>query len=540
MKPTQSSVSWTLGLALAAGLSAPAEAARYLVKLRSPSLMRALAAQVTFGGQPRFKVLANVGFAVAENEDHLNALTATGDVEFVEADGEYRLLNVAPTAPEIGEMTWGVGAVRAPEAWQELLSAGAARPARVAVLDSGLDVSHADIAPAFEKGRSFFGSAPMSLPGLLNETPFVPAPNEVEDGLGHGTHVAGTIAGIQDDKGVVGVAPQARLLAGRVCSADSRCSFAAVVEAVDWAIAEGVDVINMSLGGNSPSRALEEALKRAETAGVVSVAASGNSCTRSGCHAMSYPAAFPSVLSVGAVDSNLQRAFFSQYATGLTVAAPGVGIRSSTPKELGMASRVTVSSPSGDVVIPSLVAMGSTSSVQTARLVLDTTDVAAISGNLVLLERPAGVLDLAERINELSRAGAVGVIVANTKGFDGLTPYYGAEDGFDDSARLPNATITAADGQALRDRLAAHEIVNVTLEVGASHEAVWQGTSMASPHVAGVVALLKAARPKLSTADVRSILQQTARKVPEKITGELGAGLVDAQAALAKALTIAP
>ena len=217
--------------------------------------------------------------------------------------------------------------IDAPEAWE--ISTGT--PAiTVAVIDTGVDYTHPDLAAHYAGGYDFVSSD------------FDPL-----DDHGHGTHVAGTIAASLGNltgnpaaaEGVVGVAPQARILAYKVCAADGTCSDFAIQQAIARAVADGAKVINMSLGDTVFSQSLNESVQAAWNAGVVIVAGAGNDGTT----APFYPAAFDNVVSVGAFDEDHRRASFSNYGTWVDVSAPGNSILSTYPM-----SKCTEAGTAGD------------------------------------------------------------------------------------------------------------------------------------------------------------------------------------------------
>jgi subtilase family serine protease len=188
----------------------------------------------------------------------------------------------------------------------------------VAVIDTGIDYNHPDLASHYAGGYDFVHST------------FDPL-----DDHGHGTHVAGTIAASFENltgspataEGVVGVAPQARLLAYKVCAADGTCTDFAVIQAISRAVADGAKVINMSLGDTVYSQSLADAVEAAWNAGVVIVAGAGND----GVTAPFYPAALDHVIAVGAFDETHNRASFSNYGNWVDIAAPGSNILSTYP-----------------------------------------------------------------------------------------------------------------------------------------------------------------------------------------------------------------
>jgi subtilisin family serine protease len=151
------------------------------------------------------------------------------------------------------------------------------------------------------------------------------------DDQGHGTHVAGTIAGLGrpiNGTAVYGVAPKARLMPVKVLDEQGGGSVSSIVEGINWATSHGAQVINMSLGAPEGSPSLRRAIQRALSRGVTVVAASGNEGPDNG---PSYPAAYPGVIAVAASDPNDRLAKFSSRGDYVSFIAPGVKILSSIP-----------------------------------------------------------------------------------------------------------------------------------------------------------------------------------------------------------------
>jgi serine protease len=151
----------------------------------------------------------------------------------------------------------------------------------------------------------------------------------------HGTHVAGTIgATALNNDGIQGVINDGKFcfIIGRVFGeADAGASMSNILKAVEWMVSMGVNVINMSLGSETGTLTARSVMQKAYDKGVILVGASGND----GTNAQHYPASFTSVLSVAAVDENRNKAAFSQYNTGVDIAAPGVNILSASPLGTG-------------------------------------------------------------------------------------------------------------------------------------------------------------------------------------------------------------
>src|SRR5262245_51056116 len=204
--------------------------------------------------------------------------------------------------------------IDAPEAW----AIGTGTGVTVAVIDTGIDYTHPDLAPNYIGGDNFV----------------TPNGNPMDD-QGHGTHVAGTIAAAlnnltgnpADEEGVVGVAPNAHLLAYKVCDASRNCDDFAIQQAIAQSIAAGAKVINMSLGGPEYSQSLNDMIQAAWNAGIVIVAGAGNDGNTN----LFYPAAFDHVISVGAFDEDGRRAEFSNYGSWVDIWPPGNVIMSSYP-----------------------------------------------------------------------------------------------------------------------------------------------------------------------------------------------------------------
>ena len=181
----------------------------------------------------------------------------------------------------------------------------------VAVLDTGVDASHPDLA-----GR------------VLNGYDFVGKDGNTSDVYGHGTHVAGIIAASgENNEGVAGLAWRIKLLPVKVLDDNGSGSYSNVIAGIRYAIDNGAMVINLSLGGGARSQALQEAVDYARSKGAVVVAAAGNEAHES----LSYPAACDGVIGVGATDEQDRRTQFSDWGVGLDIMAPGTSVYSDIP-----------------------------------------------------------------------------------------------------------------------------------------------------------------------------------------------------------------
>jgi subtilisin len=230
------------------------------------------------------------------------------DVASIEVDEPIHVQNAT--------IDWGVSRIGAPPVWSNGVTG---QGVKVAVMDTGVDTSHPDLQVV--KGKSF----------IRNQLSY-------NDLNGHGTHVAGIIGAQHNNFGVYGVAPDVDLYIAKVLDDQGNGFTSYVVEAIDWAVREGVDIINLSLGGKNQSADLQRAIDRAYSQGILFVAAAGNEGTQTGqTNTVDFPAAYSSVIAVAAVDNQDRRAIFSNgaSATGPTVevSAPGQAIRSTHIKQ---------------------------------------------------------------------------------------------------------------------------------------------------------------------------------------------------------------
>ena len=185
---------------------------------------------------------------------------------------------------------------------------------KVCIIDTGYNLGHPDL-PGTNDGVT--GQANNSAVG-----------NWYNDGNGHGTHVAGTIAAYDNNEGVVGVYPGVNMHIVKIFNDNGQWTYASdLIDAISQCQDAGSNVVNMSLGGGSASATERNAMQSFTDAGMLLVAAAGND----GNSAKSYPASYDAVMSVAAVDSNENRASYSQYNDQVEIAAPGSAVQSTYP-----------------------------------------------------------------------------------------------------------------------------------------------------------------------------------------------------------------
>ncbi|MFA6316037.1 MAG: S8 family peptidase [Elusimicrobiota bacterium] len=213
-----------------------------------------------------------------------------------------------PVAQVKGELPWGVKRVRAHAAWDVTEGKGV----KVAVIDTGIKDDHPDL-----NGQ---------VVGGYNAITQSDAEGAWMDDNGHGTHVAGTIAAKKDGKGVVGVAPQAKLYGVKVLDAAGSGSLSSIVRGIVWAVNNNMQVANMSLGASMGSDLMHRAVQFAAGRGMVIVAAAGNSGGSVG-----FPGAYEETICVAASDSDDKLAGFSSRGPEVDFIAPGHYIVSTWP-----------------------------------------------------------------------------------------------------------------------------------------------------------------------------------------------------------------
>ncbi len=229
--------------------------------------------------QRSFQLIPAVAASIPEGE--IKNLRKNPAIAYVEENAIYTMAATSPGDDE-GNNSWQVSYIGADVAHA---SGNLGTGVKVAILDTGMDYTHEDLDDNYRGGYDFvFG----------DNDPFDDSYNS------HGTHVAGIIAAEKNGMGVVGVAPEAELYAVKVLDGGGFGTEAWIIAGIEWAVSNGVDVINMSLSG--PDRqGMWEACERAHSAGILLVAAGGNSLAGGG--PVLYPAAYDSVIGVTGTDA---------------------------------------------------------------------------------------------------------------------------------------------------------------------------------------------------------------------------------------------
>ncbi len=461
------------GIALAmAGstFAADGDSARVWVKFTPGSKGNVESALRAAGGRVHHTFDDLGAFAISVPPQALNGLRNNPNVEYIEED--------AVRFPMAQTMPWGIPMVQAPDAWA---LGGDGTGVLVCVIDSGINAQHEDL-----------GNITGGYPNGWNS-----------DTCGHGTHVAGSIAALNNSTGVVGVAPNVSFYIVQVFSGSS-CGWSyssSLIDAANRCAQQGTAqgkrvVINMSLGGGTSSTTEKNGFQNLYNSGnVLSIAAAGND----GNTRMSYPASYDSVMSVAAIDSTKTLASFSQRNSQVEIAAPGVDVLSTMPFT---EAAVTVSGQSFMVSSMEGTYQGSASAALVDGGRCTSTD-GAWSGKVVLCER--GDIAFADKNTNVQNSGGKATIIFNNE----PGSFGGTLNGA--ASTIPSVSMSQEDGQFLRaNRIGSTASVSTVFTSPANGYGLMSGTSMATPHVSGVAAAVWSTSPTASNDEVRAALTLTA------------------------------
>jgi serine protease len=483
-----------LGLAMTVGASASmaqqgANKERVWVQFKDGSKAQVQRALQGAGGEIHHAFDGINAFAVSLPSQAIDGIRNNPNVKLVEAD---------PIRKPMGQVQpYGIGMVQAPEVWA---TGNTGTGITVCVIDSGIHAAHEDF-----QGVNLVGGYPT---GWNTDT------------CGHGSHVAGTIAAKNNNVGVVGVNTGGISLYTVKVFDGASCGWSyssTLVDAANRCANAGAKVINMSLGGSFSSQTENSAFQNLYSQGVLSIAAAGNG----GNTQHSYPASYSSVVSVAAVDSTKTLASFSQRNNQVELAAPGVGVLSTVPFVSATTSVDGVS-----YIVSALEfthqGTGSGALVNGGRC----TSAGSWSGRTVLCER--GDISFADKVNNAFAGGAAAVIIYNNApgGFSGTLGSAGPA--------IPAVSMSQEDGQYLvANKIGVTASVSTVPDNQGNGYAYYDGTSMATPHVAGVAALIWSANPGWSNQQIRDALAVTAEDLGSAgRDNSYGWGLIRAKAAL--------
>ena len=470
----------------------PPDDGRYMIKFHN--FAGAAQAVAAAGGRPVIELGPQRVIAAYLPPQALQGLQHNPNVEYIEVDQRRYLM--AQTKP------YGITMVQADD---PLFSTNNSAGCTVCIIDSGYYLAHEDLQDTGVTGTNDSGTG-----------------NWFEDSCGHGTHVAGSVAALNNTAGVLGVNSNGSLnihvekvFDGSDCAWSYSSNLIQALNRCRNAVSGTGQklVVSMSLGGSFSNATENNAFQNAYNNGVLSVAAAGND----GSTRTSYPAGYASVISVAAVDSTGTLASFSQRNADVELAAPGVAVLSTTPFK---ASTLTVG---GNTYIGANI--DGSARVDAGGTLVDgglCDSAGAWSGRVVLCQR--GVISFADKVNNVRTSGGVAAAIYNnvSGGFAGT---------LNGSSTIPAISLSMEDGQAALAFVGQSSSVANTAGTGNGYEA-WDGTSMATPHVSGVAALVWSNFLNKTNADIRAALQATAEdRGTAGRDNSYGYGIVKAKAA---------
>ena len=482
---------------------------RYIIKMRSQGSGEDRGDGTAEVERGRAEVETSGGIVVNRLDKHRSVVAVLSAAGAARLRGNPKVQSVEPDSrryPLAQSTPWGVTRVQADNTlFKTTASTG---NVMVCIIDSGYQRLHVDLPKTNVTGTMNAGSG-----------------NWYEDSCGHGSHVTGTIAALDNADGVVGVNGDGNLsihvqkvFDGATCGWSYASDLAAAVDnCTAAAAAQGKwAVVSMSLGGGTASATEEAAFIAATAAGHLMVAAAGNA----GDTTTSYPAGYASVMSVGAVDSASLVAGFSQKNADVEIAAPGVDVLSTVPT---LSEHVLV----GGTAIPGLPAVGAAKASVSGVLVDGgvCNSVGAWTGKVVICDRD-GVVSFATKATNVVNGGGIGMVFVNNLSVESLAPDFGGV-----TKPVPAIGMTKTDGTALRAYVAQNSTLVNQTGTGSGYS-LYSGTSMATPHVSGVAALIWNRLPAHSNTQVRQAL--TASALDLGATGRdnaYGYGLLQAKAA---------
>lgn len=533
--------------------------------------------------EPQFREMAEVAYVEGETPFTRPEIEARGEqlppanvgetnsAAWIGASRVRRELSVAD-APIDGRGT-RVGVVDTGIDYTHAMFGGTGTPEAYSAIDPSQDATDAYPSAKVVGGIDLVGTAyDTSSPKFDHHIP-LPDANPIDE-AGHGTHVAGTIAGKGDSvRSYDGVAPEAQLYAIKVFGKNGSTGDAVIIAALEYAAdpdgdldpKDRLDVINLSLGGDygTPHVLYSEAVGNLARAGTVAVMAAGNSGPNP--FIVGAPSTANEAVSVAATIDNMEHNW--KFPT----------VKLSTPENPSIvveAVEASFTKPIGDLDALS----GKLVHIGLADRDLTAEEAAALQGNVALIDR--GVVTFEEKISRAARAGAVGAVVANNQ--DGTPTAMGGES----QLEIPGIMVSKAIGETLRaalaeggdvridfknpDRIERPELIDtitdfssegpraidgfIKPEVAAPGYQIWSarvgggtatvafnGTSMATPHVAGVAALLRQKYATAPVSDIKSLIINTAKPIVDAsrqpyAIARAGAGRVQAFEAAASDL----
>ena len=510
VKAARSLCALSVAVATVFGLSAvaPAQAqvgdarVRVAVAWRDGSSVAVRAAIARHQG----RVLAELGevkaVVVSMPASRVAALRAAAGVDFVEGEIVHRMLG--SRSARVETLATEVVGYNIPMVQADLLpppGPGSERK-KLCIIDSGIDGTHPDLADNNLAGANYTTSGTWDT-----------------DESSHGTHVAGTAVALKNGIGLIGVAPNKEIdvFVAKVFDSSGSASSLQVAQAMLGCLRARSNVLNMSLGSDTPSRLLERIADLLASRNILVIAAAGNN----GTSALHYPAGFASVMSVAAVNSGTTVADFSQFNPDVEIAAPGVDIASTVPPFSQTGATATV----GESPYAVEAMEGSPRTEATGALadfgLGETPSPGSMTGKVCLISR--GNISFADKVLNCQTSGGVGAIIYN----NAAGPLLGTLG--TTVTTIPSVGALQADGATMLTQVGQSTTVSVfgLPEIYAK----FNGTSMATPHASAVAALVWTHFPACTAAQIRAHMTASALDLGAAGRDDFyGFGLVQAKA----------
>ncbi|RLV59810.1 peptidase S8 [Parashewanella curva] len=409
----------------------------------------------------------------------------------------------------------------------------------VCIIDSGYAINHPSLISNNVTGKDITGTGSWDNPSIS-----------------HGTHVAGIIAAMQpndpeSDIGMRGIMPNGKvnIFAVKVVGANGSIMTSDVIKAVNVCKDNHANVISMSLGGFKSSKLEEQTYKEAQKAGILLVAAAGNN----GGTDNSYPASYPEVMSVASVDSKMAHSAFSQSNAQIEISAPGEAVLSSVIPKEGRIAELLVNQQSyfpkgvvpteryvpndkgsynekniNDFYAGKLLSCQITDGKYNCRNMTD--DVCLIQ-RLKDQQRAPNPESMEERYPEINpimacqNAGAKAAIIYSSDAYPGLQNPFLIDS--KETVNIPTVSVSKDTGDELLANLGQWVTVNIKPQQDFQYE---NGTSMATPYVAAVSALVWSKHPECTAAEVRKAIDASATHLGANGRNHVfGFGLINGQ-----------
>lgn len=476
-----------IALTVSVSTTAKADDDRYIIQVdnNNKGIVKALAnklgAQIHVDGNG----FVSATFA-GKDLSQVKGLLNNPHIKLIEADQRRHLMSFSDDAGN--PMTEQVTPYAVYQSQADQLTFNANAGMKVCIIDSGLDSTNGDFEWNNITGDNDSGTG-----------------NWNDHGGPHGTHVAGTVAAADNGFGVVGMAPGAELHIIKVFNEDGWGYSSDLAKAADLCSAAGANIISMSLGGGGSNSTESNAFQAFTDAGGLVVAAAGND----GNNVRSYPAGYPSVMMIGANDANNNIADFSQFPSCLSgrgkrakddeticveVTAGGVDTLSTYPAGMATSSNMTA-----DGAAYASSAMENSGAISGGTYYMGTAEAtdSGANGNICMIDR--GVISFHDKVANCEGSGGVGAIIINNEA--GML-YATLGD--------TNTTTIPAVGAAFEDRAALLAAGTANIDIGTSDFGFMSGTSMATPAVSGLAALVWSNHNECTGSEIREALKATA------------------------------